>query len=127
MLPTPSRQSIIHGVLVAFSVALVVRAAQVQLFEHDAWARRATNQHTAEASLPAPRGEIEDATGVSLARSRELVKLSFKLDDMKDRKGLYRTLLKLGRAGEPREARCSTRSASGTTCASDSSRRRWPT
>lgn len=96
MLQTPSRQSIIHGVLVAFSVALVVRAAQVQLFEHEAWARRATNQHTAEASLPAPRGEIEDATGVSLARSRELVKLSFKLDDMKDRKGLYRTLLKLG-------------------------------
>lgn len=96
MFQTPSRQSIIHGVLAAFSVALVVRAAQVQLFEHEVWARRAVNQHTAEASLPAPRGEIADATGVSLARSRELVKLSFKLDDMKDRRGLYRTLLKLG-------------------------------
>ncbi|MEP7380108.1 MAG: penicillin-binding transpeptidase domain-containing protein [Gemmatimonadota bacterium] len=93
---TPSRLSIVHGVLAVFSIALVARAAQVQLFEHEAWARRAVNQHTAEASLPAPRGEIEDATGVSLARSRELVKLSFKLDDMKDRQGLFRTLLKLG-------------------------------
>lgn len=94
-MPSPSRLSIVHAALAVFSVALVVRAAQVQLFEHEAWSNRAIRQHTAEASLPAPRGEIEDATGVTLARSRELVKLSFKLDDMKDRRGLYRALRKL--------------------------------
>lgn len=95
-MPAPSRPSIVHGVLAAFCVALVLRAAQVQLWEHELWARRAVNQHTAEAALPAPRGEIVDATGTSLARSRELVRLSFKLDDMKDRRGLYRALVKLG-------------------------------
>ena len=92
----PNRLSVVHGVLALFSVALVVRAAQVQLLEHDTWSRRAVNQHTAEASLPAPRGEIVDAAGTTLARSRELVSLSFALDVMKDRKGLYRTLIKLG-------------------------------
>lgn len=94
-MPSPSRLSIVHAALAVFSVALVVRAAQVQLYEHTLWAGRAIRQHTVEASLPAPRGEIEDATGVTLARSRELVKLSFKLDDMKDRRGLYRALRKL--------------------------------
>lgn len=92
----PNRLTVVHGVLAVFAVALVVRAAQVQLFEHDRWAQRAENQHTVEASLPAPRGEIKDAVGVTLARSRELVSLSFALDQMKDRKGLYRTLVKLG-------------------------------
>lgn len=92
----PTRLRIVHGVLAAFAVALVARAAQVQLLEHDKWAQRAENQHTAEASLPAPRGEIEDATGTTLARSRELVSLSFSLDVIKDRKGLYRSLVKLG-------------------------------
>lgn len=90
------RITIVYGVLVAFAIALVVKAAQVQLLEHDQWARRADNQHTAEASLPAPRGAIEDATGVTLARSRELIRLSFALDVMKDRRGLYRALLKVG-------------------------------
>lgn len=90
------RHTVIHGALVVFVVALVARAAQVQLFEHDQWARRAVSQHTAEASLPAPRGEIEDATGTTLGRSRELVSLSFALDVMKDRRALYRSLIKLG-------------------------------
>ncbi len=90
------RITIVYGVLVAFALVLVVKAAQVQLLEHDQWARRAVNQHTAEASLPAPRGAIEDATGVTLARSRELIRLSFALDVMKDRRGLYRALLKVG-------------------------------
>lgn len=92
----PPRPAIVHGVLVLFAVALVGRAAQVQILEHARWEQRAARQHTAETSLPAPRGEIVDATGVTLARSRELVRLSFALDVMKDRRGLYRMLLKAG-------------------------------
>lgn len=92
----PSRPAIVHGVLVVFTAALVVRAAQVQLLQHRQWAQRAASQQTAETSLPAPRGDIVDATGVTLARSRELVRLSFALDDMKDRRALYRMLLKAG-------------------------------
>jgi len=99
----PSRLTIIHGVLAVFALALLARAAQVQLLEHEVWAARALRQHTAEASLPAPRGEIEDATGQVLARSRELVRLSFALDVIKDRRGLYRALLKAGVG--PRRAR----------------------
>lgn len=92
----PARPAIVHGVLVAFAIALVAEAAKVQILQHQRWAQRAASQQTAEASLPAPRGEIVDATGVTLARSRELVRLSFALDVMKDRRGLYRTLLKAG-------------------------------
>lgn len=94
-MPLP-RHAVIHGALVVFVLALIARAAQVQLLEHEQWSRRAETQHTAEASLPAPRGAIEDATGTTLARSRELVSLSFALDGMPDRRALYRALLKLG-------------------------------
>ena len=77
-----------------FAFALVVKAAIVQIVEHDAWSRMAVGQQVAEASLPAPRGDIEDATGALLAHSRELVRLSFSLDLIADRRGLYRALLK---------------------------------
>ncbi|MEO6444708.1 MAG: penicillin-binding transpeptidase domain-containing protein [Gemmatimonadaceae bacterium] len=90
----PSRPAIISGVLILFAAALVARAGYVQIVEHELWSNRATGQQVAEASLPAPRGDIEDATGAVLAHSRELVTLSFSLDLMPDRRGLYRMLLK---------------------------------
>lgn len=70
------RAGLIHGVLVLFALALVVRAAQVQLWEGDVWTLKAQKQHYAVADIPAPRGEILDANGVPLAESREMVRVS---------------------------------------------------
>lgn len=92
----PQRHQVIHGVLVVFAVALVAKSAQVQLFQHARWETAADNQHTVSSTLPAPRGDIEDATGRTLAHSRELVRLGFALDVVESRKTLYNLLLKAG-------------------------------
>lgn len=92
----PSRASVVHGVLVAFAVALILRAGHVQLLQHDEWKGRAIRQQTARDSIPAPRGDIEDATGVALARSRELLRLAIAPPEVLEVRKLYRGLLKAG-------------------------------
>ena len=46
----PQRHQIIHGVLAAFAVALVAKAAQVQLVQHEKWSAAAVAQHTVAAT-----------------------------------------------------------------------------
>jgi cell division protein FtsI (penicillin-binding protein 3) len=65
-----------HGVLVGFVVALIGRAAFVQVVQHEYWRTEARRHQVAEVALPAPRGDIEDMTGVPVAFSRELVRIS---------------------------------------------------
>jgi cell division protein FtsI (penicillin-binding protein 3) len=59
-----------------FALALLGRAAQVQILERGEWRRRAQAQQIAANPLPAPRGTILDANGAILVESRQLVKLS---------------------------------------------------
>ena len=59
-----------------FAIALIGRAAKVQLFQRDQWRARAKAQQLAAAPLPAPRGMILDEGGAVLVESRQLVKLS---------------------------------------------------
>lgn len=60
----------------AFAVALVGKAAKVQLLERDEWRARARTQQLAATPLPAPRGTILDQGGAVLVESRQLVKLA---------------------------------------------------
>jgi cell division protein FtsI (penicillin-binding protein 3) len=91
-----SRASVVHGVLVIFALALIVKAGHVQLVQHDQWAARALRQQTARDSIPAPRGDIEDATGVAVARSRELVRLAVAPPEVLESRKLYQGLLEAG-------------------------------
>jgi cell division protein FtsI (penicillin-binding protein 3) len=59
-----------------FALALLGKAAKVQLFESDQWRAKAQAQQLAANPLPAPRGTILDANGTILVESRQLVKLS---------------------------------------------------
>ena len=52
-------------------LAILGRAAQLQLFQGDNWARQAERQRTEEAVLPARRGALHDRNGVPLAVSHE--------------------------------------------------------
>ena len=70
------RAALVQGAFLLFALALVGRAAKVQLFEHDAWRARAASQQLAGRPLPAPRGTILDENGTVLVESRQLVKLS---------------------------------------------------
>ncbi|HEX6059459.1 MAG TPA: penicillin-binding protein 2, partial [Gemmatimonadaceae bacterium] len=87
-----SRVGLVHLALLLFAGALVGRAAQVQLWEGEEWAARAERQHVADAELPAPRGRILDASGLTLAGSRELVRLEVAPRELRDRGALARVL-----------------------------------
>src|SRR5687767_1466074 len=95
-MPRLNRSQVVHGALGAFAALLVVRAAQVQLWEGRAWAARAHQQHFGAKAVPAPRGTLLDARGIPLAQSRELVKLSIAPREVRDRRTLGRSLRKLG-------------------------------
>ena len=95
-MPRFTRSQVVHGALGAFAALLVIRAAQVQLWEGRAWAARAHKQHYGAKAIPAPRGGLLDARGVPLAQSRELVKLSIAPQEVRDRRALGKSLRKLG-------------------------------
>ena len=90
------RSQIVHAVLVAFAIALAGRAGYVQLWQHDRWAAAAVRQQLAVSSVPAPRGDIEDASGVAIAYSRELVRLSIARNEVKDLAKLKREMRQAG-------------------------------
>ena len=61
--------------LALFAVAILVRMGKVQLVDGKAWRKVADNQQTTARAIPAPRGEILDATHRVIAQSREMVRL----------------------------------------------------
>jgi cell division protein FtsI (penicillin-binding protein 3) len=71
-----SRVGVVHGAFVCFALALVGRAAWVQLAETERWRTRARGQQVASADVPAPRGAILDASGAVLVASRPVVRLA---------------------------------------------------
>ncbi len=91
-----NRLSILHIALALFAVALVVRAAKVQIVDRKTWDQAAEKQHYAQTSLEAPRGEIRDASGVPLARSQERVKVSIAPREVADMREVTRALTRLG-------------------------------
>lgn len=91
-----TRLRIIQGVLVAFAVALVLRAGWVQLWQGEHWERQAARQHYSRYALPAPRGEILDLAGVPLAQSEVRVRLAIDPRNVTDRRRLARELKRLG-------------------------------
>ena len=80
----PNRFAIVHGVFVLFAVALVARAAKVQVVEGKEWVARGKRQHYFASSLSAPRGQILDASGNTLVESRELTRVGVALPEVRD-------------------------------------------
>jgi cell division protein FtsI (penicillin-binding protein 3) len=70
--------------------ALVVRAAQVQLFEGARYAARASAQRTDSVVLPAPRGALYDRSGVPLAATTEIFHVGFDPGELRDREATIR-------------------------------------
>lgn len=91
-----TRLRLIQGVLVAFAVALVLRAGWVQLWQGERWERLAARQHYVRNALPAPRGEILDVTGIPLAQSEVRVRLAIVPREVQDRRRLEGELRRLG-------------------------------
>lgn len=91
-----TRLTLVHAVLVAFAVALVARSAFVQLWQGESWERLASRQHYAQASLPAPRGEILDMAGLPLAQNQMRVRVNVVPAEVREPRRLTRALQRLG-------------------------------
>jgi len=91
-----NRLAVVNYSLVAFAGALVVKSFWVQLVEGNRWSNLADNQHYTGSPLPARRGTILDATGLTLAESQQLITLSVAPREVRDARKLERALLKVG-------------------------------
>jgi len=67
----PSRITLIGAGFAVAALAVVVRAAYVQLYQGTYWRGRAMEQQTVHVALPARRGALFDRNGVALALSQE--------------------------------------------------------
>jgi cell division protein FtsI (penicillin-binding protein 3) len=88
----PSRIGFAHATLAVFAIAILMKAASVQLVEGKAWRARAERQQTREQTVPAPRGEILDASGRVLAQSHDMVQLAIAPREVVERAKLRRAL-----------------------------------
>ena len=84
----PSRVGLVHLGLALFALAVVGKSARVQLWQGRSWAASAQRQQSTARVIPAPRGDILDAAGETLAQSRETVKLDVAPQELKNRKAL---------------------------------------
>ena len=91
-----SRIGLAHATLALFAVAILVKAANVQLVNGRSWRARAERQQTTDRVVPAPRGEILDATNHVLAESRQMVRLEIAPREVKEARKLRAALTKLG-------------------------------
>src|SRR3954462_14381509 len=80
----PNRVAVVHGFFVLFALALVARAAKVQVVEGKQWAARATRQHFIASPLAAPGGDLLDARGNTLVESREKPRVAVALPEVRD-------------------------------------------
>jgi cell division protein FtsI (penicillin-binding protein 3) len=93
-----SRVTVVHVSFLAFALAIVGRAAYVQVWQKTKWDQLAQRQHTTSETIPAPRGPILDAEGTVLVESRPLVHLNIAPRELRkgDRARLTRELKKVG-------------------------------
>jgi cell division protein FtsI (penicillin-binding protein 3) len=65
-------------------LAILARAAQLQLFQGDRWAQQATRQRTERAVLPARRGGLYDRNSVPLAISQDFYHVGVAPNELAD-------------------------------------------
>jgi cell division protein FtsI (penicillin-binding protein 3) len=80
----PTRVAVIHAFFGLFAIALVARAAKVQVVEGKQWVARGKRQHFFASALSAPRGQILDASGNTLVESREMTRVALALPEVRD-------------------------------------------
>jgi cell division protein FtsI (penicillin-binding protein 3) len=89
------RIKLAHLTLAVFALAILYKAATVQLVHGKDWRARAERQQSSARSVPAPRGEIFDATHRLLAESREMVRLEIAPREVNEPAKLRRALASL--------------------------------
>ena len=91
-----SRIKLAHLMLALFAIAILYKAATVQLVHGKDWRARAERQQSTDRKVPAPRGEIFDETHRVLAESREMVRLEIAPREVTEPAKLRAALQSLG-------------------------------
>lgn len=89
------RIKLAHLTLALFALAILFKAASVQLVNGKEWRARAERQQSTAKTVPAPRGEIFDATHRVLAESREMVRLEIAPREVTEPEKLRKALASL--------------------------------
>ncbi len=92
------RFTLVEWGIALFAVAILLKAAHVQLLNGEKWSARAARQQTRLERLPAPRGRMVDNDGVALVESRQMVSFNVAPKEVRraDRAALARTLARIG-------------------------------
>ena len=90
------RIGIVHASLALLAFAVIGKAVHVQIVQGNDWSAAAQRQHFSAREVPAPRGFILDASGATLATSRELVRLEVAPREVRDGRKLRRALVAAG-------------------------------
>ena len=70
------RSRLVYVSLLLFALAIIARAAQLQIYEGDYWTAEAIRLQVRVRDVPAERGRILDATGEVIAETREFMQLN---------------------------------------------------
>ncbi len=87
-----ARISLIQAVLALGALAVVVRAAELQLLEGPTWRAEAERTRREKRVLPARRGDIHDRNGVPLAVTQEYYEVGIAPNELRDRVRDARTI-----------------------------------
>jgi len=90
------RIGLVHAALALLMLAVLAKAAHVQLVQRQTWSNLARRQHFTATEVPAPRGRILDASGRTLATSRDLVRLEVAPGEVRDLRRLQKALVAAG-------------------------------
>src|SRR5688500_7551997 len=90
------RIGIVHAALAVLAIAVLAKTAHVQLVQGRGWSDVARRQHFSARDVPAPRGLILDASGRTLATTREVVRLDVAPREVRDLRKLRGALLAAG-------------------------------
>ncbi len=75
-------------------LAILGRAAQLQIFQGERWAREAERKRTERVVLPARRGALYDRNGVPLAITQEFYNVGIAPNELEDRGTAFRLLVR---------------------------------
>ena len=75
-------------------IAILARAAQLQLFQGERWREQAARQRTERAVLPAKRGGLYDRNGAPLALSQEFYHVGVAPNELADSRAAGRQLIR---------------------------------
>ncbi|MEZ0333083.1 MAG: penicillin-binding transpeptidase domain-containing protein [Gemmatimonadales bacterium] len=75
-------------------LAILGRAAQLQIFQGERWAREAERKRTERVVLPARRGALYDRNGVPLAITQEFYNVGIAPNELQDRVTAFRLLVR---------------------------------